>query len=130
MDKHNKKKSDQLGMAHGTANNRLRKSIMFKLVQDLELNSCFHCNEKIKTLDEFSIEHKIAWLDSDDPIGLFFDLENISFSHLHCNVSNSRQPLAGKIISKHGSMNRYDKWGCRCNRCKKTKSKRNAKRIR
>lgn len=37
------------------------------------------------------IEHKIPWLDSDKPKELFFDLENIGFSHLSCNIKARRQ---------------------------------------
>ena len=131
MDKNNIKKNEQLGMPHGTAANRLRKMVMFDLVKKAGLDVCFQCNNKIETVYEFSIEHKTPWLDSADPLGLYFSLDNISFSHLNCNVANSRQPFKkGEIISAHGSMNRYDKWGCRCNSCKETKRKRNAKRVR
>jgi len=42
--------------------------------------------------DTFSIEHKIPWLDSSDPVGLYFDLNNISFSHHSCNVRAARRP--------------------------------------
>ena len=41
--------------------------------------------------ETFSIEHKTPWLDSGDPIGLYFDLDNISFSHLSCNCRASRR---------------------------------------
>ena len=79
-------KSEKLGMPFGTANNRLRKSILWSLVQKLNLDTCFQCNTKITDASELSIEHKKAWLHSKDPLKLFFDLDNISFSHLSCNV--------------------------------------------
>jgi len=41
--------------------------------------------------ETFSIEHVIPWLDSEDPVKLFFDLDNISFSHLKCNVEDARK---------------------------------------
>ena len=57
--------------------------------------------------DTFSIEHKVAWLDSENPVDLYFDLENISFSHLKCNVKNSRQrgqkPHASEEDRKHAN---------------------------
>lgn len=81
----NAKKKAQLGMALGTASGRLKKSIMFSLIVKLGENVCFQCGTEIETEQELSIEHKVPWLDSYDPIGLFFDLENISFSHLTCN---------------------------------------------
>ena len=43
---------------------------------------------------------------------LFFDLNNISFSHLKCNVGAAR-----RIYSKHGTRQSYKK-GCRCDECK------------
>ena len=86
----NKKKTEQLGMSHGTATHRLRKHIMFKFVQMQGCDICFQCGEKIESVDHLSVEHKIPWLDSDDPVGLFFDLSNIAFSHLSCNVGAAR----------------------------------------
>ena len=87
---HNEKKSDQLGMAHGTACGILRKQILFAAIQQLGRDVCYRCDKKITSIDEFSIDHKTAWMDSDDPQGLFFDLDNISFSHLKCNISIAR----------------------------------------
>lgn len=86
-DKSSNRKTKILGMPIGTASNRLRKSIMFDLVQKAHLDICYHCKNKIMTLAEFSIEHKNPWQLSDDPIGLFFELSNIGFSHHSCNCS-------------------------------------------
>lgn len=85
-DSSNQKKYDKLGMPYGTANGRLKKNIMFDLVCKLRLNLCFHCKMEITNVDQFSVEHKIPWLNSDAPLELFFDLNNIAFSHLFCNV--------------------------------------------
>lgn len=90
--KSNQKKQDQLGMSVGTASHRLRKMLLFAFVQDACLDTCFRCGKKITKLSEFSIDHKTPWLDGDDPAKLFFDLENIAFSHLACNVGDARQP--------------------------------------
>jgi hypothetical protein len=79
------KKSKQLGMPFGTAAGRLRKKILFQFVQKGNLDICFRCSKKIETDKELSIEHKIEWIDSQDPLKLFFDLDNISFSHQKCN---------------------------------------------
>ena len=121
MTKSNKKKSDQLGMAIGTASGRLRKMIMFSLVRETGRDVCYRCGKKIHDIDTLSIEHITPWLDSDDPKELFFDLDNIAFSHMTCNISAKRQPRKGNIESAHGKINRYDKWGCRCPECKATK---------
>jgi hypothetical protein len=84
----NKVKAAQLGMPIGTAAGRLRKKILFSLLQRLDEDVCFKCGEEIESTDELSIEHKKPWLHTDDPVGLFFDIDNIAFSHLSCNKAN------------------------------------------
>lgn len=84
------KKNNQLGMNFGTASNRLRKIIMFELIKRLNLDTCYQCGCKIDNANEFSVEHKIPWLDSENASGLFFDLDNIAFSHLKCNSGAKR----------------------------------------
>jgi hypothetical protein len=113
MDSNNKKKNDQLGMPYGTANNKLRKDVLFALLKRHNENVCFQCGETIDSVDDLSLEHKTPWLDSDDPPSLFFNIDNIAFSHLHCNIGARRH-----IESGHGTYNRYDKYGCRCKECK------------
>ena len=114
--KGNRKKTEQLGMPHGTASGQLRKAILFDLACKLGLNMCHRCGKEIKTKRELSIDHIKKWLDSDDPIGLFFDLGNISFSHLCCNAgaSSGKSPY---VEIKHGTHNGYSYHGCRCERC-------------
>lgn len=85
------KKTEQLGIPHGTASARLRKSLMFSLAKKCELITCHQCGEEIETEQELSIDHKIPWLDSDNPVGLFYDLDNIAFSHLKCNIAAARK---------------------------------------
>lgn len=79
-------------MPLGTASHRLRKAIMFSLIQRCGLDRCHRCGSIIETEDEMSIEHVVSWQLSDDPIKMFFDLENISFSHYLCNVSAGVRP--------------------------------------
>lgn len=85
-----KRRETQLGLNLGTAANRLRKMVMFQLAQETNRDTCYRCQTKILTCDDISIEHKIPWLDSENPAAMFFDLKNIAFSHLHCNVSARR----------------------------------------
>lgn len=85
------KKSKQLGMSPGTASAKLKKALMFKLVCMLGLNVCYRCNNIIEDECAFSLDHIEDWLDSKDPVGLFFDLNNIAFSHLSCNVSAAKR---------------------------------------
>ena len=85
-----KKKAEQLGMPHGTACNKLRKLILFRLIQQLEQDACSHCGKPIVHADQLSIEHIKPWLDAEDPKVLFWDLNNIRFSHTTCNYGSRR----------------------------------------
>lgn len=93
------KKADQLGMNPSTAQNRLTKDILFSLVVETGKNMCHQCGGEI-TRDNFSIEHKKPWLDSDNPVGLFFGLDNIAFSHLKCNVDARRVPVKARTAEE------------------------------
>ncbi|MAF04412.1 hypothetical protein [Herbaspirillum sp.] len=84
------KKSKQLGMSASTAAHRLRVDLLFKFAI-LSGHKCYHCNGDL-VRETFSIEHKKAWLDSADPKAIFFDLDNIAFSHIGCNSANKRHP--------------------------------------
>ena len=79
----NQKKANQLGMPFGTASNRLKKLILFKLLVDAGLHQCFKCKEDIGNVDELSIEHIEPWFNINSE--LFWDLDNIAFSHKDCN---------------------------------------------
>jgi len=96
-----------LGMSHGAANNRLRKSLLFKYVKLAGEDVCFRCNKQINSLEEFSIEHKLPWENKE--ASLFWDLDNIAFSHLTCNCGAAFKP--GKMIPVDG-----ESW---CTNCKK-----------
>ncbi len=85
----NMNKSEKLGMPHGTANGRLKKAIMFMLVQRLGMDTCYRCGKKIETVKELSIEHIVSWEMAKDPVATFFDLDNIAFSHLSCNSTHN-----------------------------------------
>jgi len=94
--KSNEKKKLKLGEPYGTARNKLIKQLLFKFVKELELNNCYHCGKEILDIRQLSIEHKKPWLNSEDPITLFYDLENIAFSHLSCNCAASEQTEENK----------------------------------
>lgn len=88
------KKDKLLGVTYGKADRQLKNSILFDLVKILKKDICFRCNKKIESIDELSIEHKIAWQSSEKPIEYFYDLGNITFSHRKCNRAfvNKKQP--------------------------------------
>lgn len=113
MNNSTRKKKEQLGINPGTASSMLKKSLLFQMAQKLSLDYCYQCKERIVSVDQFSIEHKEPWLDSDDPIKLFFDLDNIAFSHLSCNARAGKR----KKGINHPSQESYRR-GCRCDECK------------
>lgn len=79
-----KRLAEQLGMPHGTANHRLRKNILFHLLLKHGENICVRCEQTIETVDDLSIEHIKPW--EAISVELFWDLNNIAFSHIGCNV--------------------------------------------
>jgi hypothetical protein len=107
-------KKEQLGMPFGTANGILRKNIIYSMAKMLNMDICFHCGEIIDDIQKFSIEHKIPYLYSDNPSDLFFDFENIAFSHISCNVKMIRRKKP-----QHGKSQMYRN-GCRCVKCRKS----------
>ena len=112
------KKQTQLGMNPSTASHRLLKDILWSLIVETKKDTCFKCNLPL-TRDTFSIEHKIPWLDSKNPLELFFDLNNITFSHLKCNVADARKNPTLAICGTWGAYKR----GCRCLKCKEANNK-------
>jgi hypothetical protein len=79
----NGNKESELGMPFGTACARLRKAVLFALVQRLGLDECYRCGGPITSPEELSLDHKIDWLGVDP--ALFWDVENVAFSHRICN---------------------------------------------
>lgn len=79
-------------MDDATASHKLRKLILFSLIQQTAKDICFRCQTKIEVVEDLSIEHKIPLLDSSNPVSIFFDLDNIAFSHLKCNIAYRRKP--------------------------------------
>jgi len=75
-------------MASATAGQRLKKLLLFDFAKRLKRDICFRCGQRIETLREFSIDHKSPWLGQGSE--LFWDVENIAFSHWGCNASASR----------------------------------------
>jgi hypothetical protein len=85
----------QLGMSYNTAMARLDRRVLFMLVQKAGLDTCHRCGKKIERVEDLSLEHKQPWLDADPT--LFWDLENIAFSHKGCNYAAGRR---GKMPGK------------------------------
>jgi hypothetical protein len=104
MDRNNKTKFDLLGEPIGTATAKLRKTILFKLIQETNKDICFQCGERIESVDDLSIEHKVPWQSSNNPKQAFYDLDNISFSHLHCNIQSANRHVPHPTVrgENHG----------------------------
>ena len=94
------KENSQLGMPFTTASLRLHRLIMFMLAKECNKSLCFQCGKEIKTVAEFSIEHKKPWLDIDP--NLFWDLSNIAFSHTVCNKRAGRKPIKWSDAAREG----------------------------
>jgi len=103
-----------LGMPYGTAQNKLRKMVLFELLKRHNENVCYRCGKKIEVVNELSVEHKKAWLNISTD--LYWDLNNVAFSHLHCNCSEHvNVPRPRNLIHGTNTGYRYD---CRCDECK------------
>jgi hypothetical protein len=61
------------------------RKLTFDYAQRCGETVCYQCGKKIETYEEFSMEHKIPWRNKLNGRKLFFDLDNISFSHHTCN---------------------------------------------
>ena len=113
------KKKQQLGINPSTASGKLLKDLLYDFVVKAN-HTCFRCGGKL-TRETFSIEHVVPWLDSEDPVSLYFDIDNIAYSHLTCNVLMSRGSK-GKITIRKGRIahgtSGYRKMNCRCEVCK------------
>lgn len=111
----NKRKSAQLGMPFGTAHNQLCRIVLFDLLKRHGENFCFRCGKEIREVSQLSIEHKKAWQNHDT--ALFWDVNNIAFSHLSCNISAGEHHPKGPV--SHGTHSGYSYAGCRCEACVK-----------
>jgi hypothetical protein len=88
------RQENQLGMKPGKAYALLRKNLLFHMAVKCSMDVCFKCKEKIKTVEDLSIEHKIPWENRNPK--LFWDLENICFSHKICNLNHLNTGGIGK----------------------------------
>jgi len=71
-------------VSFSTATFKLRKKILFHLLKKHQEDVCSQCGKKIETIEELSIEHLKPW--EGISVDLFWDIENIAFSHIRCNV--------------------------------------------
>jgi hypothetical protein len=129
----NRKAVETLGMPQGTASNRLRKMLLFRQLKKHNENTCVRCGKEIETVDELSVEHIKPWegISAD----LFWNLDNVAFSHMKCNVPHVRRGSNGQLrkVGPEGTIwcsscreflsvdrfyeNKF-RWHGHCNKCK------------
>lgn len=80
----------KLGLHKSSAQRKLVRILLFEYVKNSGDNFCWQCGEEITELDKFSIEHKKPWSCAEDPKQAYFDLDNVTFSHLSCNSQKIR----------------------------------------
>lgn len=97
--------TELLGMSVSTAANRLKKMMMLHLAQQLELDDCYRCGKTILEPEDCTLDHKEPWRDASAE--LFWDLDNIAFSHSKCNSAAGRKPT--KKVGPPGTS-----WCCQC----------------
>ena len=102
-----------LGMSRSTANTKLHRELIWMLLQETGRTKCYRCGKEM-TREDFSIEHKIPWMNSSNPKKLFWSLDNIDFSHLQCNIVTPRGRL---VPEQHGTLLEYQYYNCRCTLC-------------
>ena len=85
-----KKKSTQLGMAISTARSQLLGKLLFRELTATSDCKCYRCGKNIETAEELSIDHKQPWLNQNNSVELFFDLDNVAYSHRKCNSGARR----------------------------------------
>ena len=119
VNRSNADKAAVLGMPAGTAGHRLRKNILYKYVRAAGDHFCYKCGFEITSVEDFSIEHKKPWQSTNHP-ELFWDLDNIAFSHLQCNVRRNaagREYRECKHCNKTEDAVRFPKSGLVCSAC-------------
>lgn len=96
------KSSELLGENIDGAWYKLRKMILFNQAKESGQDICCRCHKRIEDIDEFSIEHVIPWKESSAPKKLFYDINNIKFSHERCNYRNEGRQRFRIFNSKSG----------------------------
>lgn len=117
----NQRAKEVLGVPKTTAMNLLHRSIIFNLLVECGKNYCFQCGEPMD-ISNFSVDHKTPWRNKPNGKELFFDLDNISFSHITCNRLAAKTGGWNRGVWSHGTNSGY-RLGCRCDECKSAYSK-------
>jgi hypothetical protein len=113
----------QLGMKILSARLKLMRMIIFDYARKDGTLKCFRCGKEILSYEDTTIDHIKDWRNV-DPV-LFWDLENISYSHYSCNVKGNRKGKKHVLVKSRSKTERkckvcgttenlqYDKLLCR-----------------
>jgi hypothetical protein len=109
MDKFHMKKSEALGVNFSTATARLKLQVTLQLLKECGRNKCYRCNKEIEIATDLSLDHKEDWLNSNKEKELFWDLNNVAYSHKSCNIKaglNKRTNFRGVTKLKNKNRNK------------------------
>lgn len=103
-------KTRQLGMSSSRAGAKLTRIVLFDIVRRSGLNICLRCGAPIETIAEFSLDHEKPWLHVS--ADLFWDVNNIKFSHRRCNsgARRSRPQRCPTKVPKEIKRARFKSW--------------------
>jgi len=104
----------ELGKSYAGAMRQLKTDLLYSLANRFGVMKCYHCGKHIGR-EEMSIEHKLPWRGVSPE--LFWDLDNVGFSHLLCNIGTTRQNPRPLPPPQHGKLTTYNNHKCRCIEC-------------
>lgn len=84
----------QLNMSFSKASYLLKKQLFYSLLKQKQLHICYRCNNEISNCKELSIDHIEDWLSSANPKFSFYNLDNLAYSHLTCNIKAQKRNKA------------------------------------
>jgi len=90
MKKYRDKDNKALGMNISVAQRKLVRSLLFKEIKLNGRDACFRCGQPIEDETDFSLDHIRAWRSSDNPKADYFDVNNVTYSHLYCNKKSQK----------------------------------------
>ncbi len=115
---------EQLGLSYPAASYRLIRKLLFSLLVESKRAICLRCKQPIDSVEDMTIDHMIPWRNKADAQELFYDIENIAFSHPRCNSSTLRERCRqGHLFADDNVL--YDANGARrCRTCNREKMRR------
>lgn len=97
-----------LGIPFDKARNLLNRKIIRTFLFERYNATCCRCATKIEEAEEFHIDHINGYLDCENPLEKFLDLQNVGLSHVRCNLAdsaNKREAISQKVESRIKTFN-------------------------